>query len=48
VIRGDHGEYYDLVGDLRNFRDGARARVIGFLGTRSSCGGPAIDVQEIR
>lgn len=48
VVRGDHGEYYDLVGDLQNFRPGAHARVIGFLGPRSSCGGPAIEVQEIR
>jgi len=48
VIRGDHGEYYDLVGDLRNFRDGARVQVLGFLGVRSSCGGQAIDVQQIR
>lgn len=47
VIRGDRGEYYDLVGDLRNFRDGDRARVVGFLGVRSRCGGQAIDVQEI-
>jgi hypothetical protein len=47
VIRGDRGEYYDLVGDLRNFRHGDHARVIGFLGVRSSCGGQAIDVQEI-
>jgi hypothetical protein len=47
VVRGDHGEYYDLVGDLQNFRPGDHAKVIGFLGVRSSCGGPAIDVQEI-
>jgi hypothetical protein len=47
AIRGDNGEYYDLVGDLRGFQDGDHARVIGFLGSRSRCGGPAIDVQEI-
>jgi len=47
VIRGDRGEYYDLVGDLRDFRDGDHARVIGFLGVRSRCGGQAIEVQEI-
>lgn len=47
VIRGDRGEYYDLIGDLRDFRDGDRARVVGFLGVRSRCGGQAIDVQEI-
>jgi hypothetical protein len=48
AIRGDRGEYYDLVGDLRGFRDGAHVRVLGFLGSRSRCGGPAIDVQQIR
>lgn len=47
VIRGDRGEYYDLVGDLRDFRAGDRAKVIGFLGVRSKCGGQAIDVREI-
>lgn len=47
AIRGDRGEYYDLVGDLRDFRSGDHARVIGFLGVRSSCGGQAIEVQEI-
>jgi hypothetical protein len=46
VIRGDRGEYYDLVGDLRDFRPGDHARVIGFLGVRSRCGGQAIDVKE--
>jgi hypothetical protein len=47
VIRGDRGEYYDLVGDLRNFRDGKHVRVIGRDGIRSECGGPAIEVGEI-
>jgi hypothetical protein len=47
VIRGDRGEYYDLIGDLRNFRDGARVRVIGRDGVRSDCGGQAIEVGEI-
>jgi Protein of unknown function (DUF5818) len=47
VIRGDRGEYYDLVGDLRDFHDGEHARVIGFADVRSRCGGPAIEVQEI-
>ncbi|HKI02527.1 MAG TPA: hypothetical protein VKK31_11135 [Thermoanaerobaculia bacterium] len=47
VIRGDRGEYYDLIGDLRNFRDGARVRVIGRDGFRSDCGGQAIEVGEI-
>jgi hypothetical protein len=47
AVRGDRGEYYDLVGDLRNFRHGDHARVVGFIGVRSECGGQAIDVQEI-
>ncbi|HVR96533.1 MAG TPA: hypothetical protein VMW27_07965 [Thermoanaerobaculia bacterium] len=47
VIRGDNGEYYDLVGDLRDFRADDHAQVIGFRGVRSRCGGQAIDVREI-
>jgi hypothetical protein len=47
VIRGDRGEYYDLVGDLSGFRDGARARVVGRDGLRSNCGGQAIEVSQI-
>jgi hypothetical protein len=47
VIRGDRGEYYDLVGDLTRFQDGRHVRVIGRDGIRSSCGGQAIEVGEI-
>lgn len=47
VIRGDRGEYYDLVGDLSRFQDGRHVRVIGRDGIRSNCGGPAIEVGEI-
>lgn len=47
VIRGDRGEYYDLVGDLSRFQDGRHVRVIGRDGLRSSCGGKAIEVNEI-
>ena len=47
VIRGDRGEYYDLVGDLRNFRHGKHVRVVGRDGLRSDCGGQAIEVGEI-
>ncbi len=47
VIRGDNGEYYDLVGDLRGFRAGDHAQVVGFRGARSRCGGQAINVKEI-
>lgn len=47
VIRGDNGEYYDLVGDLRGFRAGDHAQVVGFRGGRSRCGGQTIDVREI-
>ena len=47
-IDGDNGERYALSGDLGDFRDGDRARVIGFVGGRSLCGARTIDVQEIR
>lgn len=47
VIRGDRGEYYDLVGDLSRFQDGRHVRVVGRDGLRSSCGGQAIEVSEI-
>lgn len=47
VIRGDRGEYYDLVGDLSRFQDGRHVRVTGRDGIRSSCGGPAIEVSQI-
>lgn len=47
VIRGDRGEYYDLVGDLSRFQDGRHVRVVGRDGIRSSCGGPAIEVGQI-
>jgi hypothetical protein len=39
---------YDLAGDLGNFHDGDRVHVTGFVGGRSSCGGTALEVQEIR
>ncbi len=47
VIRGDRGEYYDLVGDLTRFQDGRHVRVVGRDGIRSNCGGKAIEVGEI-
>jgi hypothetical protein len=47
VIRGDRGEYYDLVGDLTRFQDGRHVRVVGRDGIRSNCGGQAIEVGEI-
>jgi len=48
AIRGDRGEYYDLLGDLRGLGNGEHVRVIGYPGVRSSCGGQAIEIQEIR
>src|SRR5215210_5131779 len=48
AIRGDRGEYYDLLGDLRGLGNGDHVRVIGYPGVRSSCGGQAIEIQEIR
>jgi len=39
---------YDLAGDLGNYHDGDRVHVTGFVAGRSSCGGTALEVQEIR
>ncbi|MFL6194335.1 MAG: DUF5818 domain-containing protein [Thermoanaerobaculia bacterium] len=48
TLRADNGDRYGLAGDLRDYRDGERVRVVGFLGGRSACGSRTIDVQEIR
>jgi len=47
-LRGTDGKSYDLAGELGNSHDGDRVRVRGFLAGRSSCGGTALEVQEIR
>jgi hypothetical protein len=39
---------YDLAGDLRGFHNGQRVRVTGLLSGSSSCGGTALEIQEIR
>lgn len=48
TLRADNGDRFGLAGDLRDYRDGERVRVTGFLGGRSACGSRTIDVQEIR
>jgi hypothetical protein len=48
TLRADNGDRYGLAGDLEDYRDGERVRVIGFLGGRSACGSRTIEVQEIR
>ncbi|HEX9944464.1 MAG TPA: hypothetical protein VGG03_20835 [Thermoanaerobaculia bacterium] len=47
-IDADNGDRYALSGDLQDYRDGDRVRVIGFLGGRSLCGARTIEVEEIR
>ena len=47
-LRGTDGKSYDLAGDLGNAHDGDRVRVIGVLAGKSSCGGTALEIQEIR
>jgi hypothetical protein len=47
-LRGTDGKSYDLAGELGNSHDGDRVRVRGVLAGRSSCGGTALEVQEIR
>jgi len=39
---------YDLAGDLGSYHNGDRVHVTGFVSGRSSCGGTALEVQEIR
>lgn len=47
VLRDKDGRVWNLVGDLRGFRDRSNAKVIGWTGVDSPCGGPALEVQEI-
>jgi len=47
-VRGSDGKSYDLAGELGSYHDGDRVRVLGFVAGRSSCGGTALEVQEIR
>ena len=43
----DNGRFYYLVGDLRGYRSGSTARVIGWPDAESQCGSPAIEVRDI-
>ncbi len=47
-VRDRGGVSYDLAGDLRGFHNGERVRVTGLLSGSSSCGGTALEIQEIR
>jgi hypothetical protein len=48
AVRDRSGPSYDLAGDLRGFHNGQRVRVTGLLSGSSSCGGTALEIQEIR
>jgi len=48
ALRGPNGTSYDLAGDLGDYHDGDRVQVTGLLGGTSSCGGTALEIQEIR
>jgi hypothetical protein len=48
TVRDRNGTSYDLAGDLRGFHNGERVRVTGLLSGSSSCGGTALEIQEIR
>jgi hypothetical protein len=48
AVRDRGGVSYDLAGDLRSFHNGDRVHVTGVLAGSSSCGGTALEVQEIR
>jgi hypothetical protein len=48
TLQTSDGRVWSLVGDLRGFRDDARAKVIGWTNSGTSqCGGPTLDVREI-
>jgi Protein of unknown function (DUF5818) len=47
AVRGNNGELYSLSGDLRNFREGDKVKVFGYLAENSRCGGRTLQVSEI-
>ncbi len=47
AVRGNNGEIYSLSGNLRNFREGDRVKVLGYLAEDSRCGGRTLQVSEI-
>ena len=47
AVRGDNGELYNLAGDLKNYRDGDKVKVFGYLAENSRCGGRTLQVSEI-
>jgi len=48
AVRDSGGVSYDLAGNLRGFHNGQRVSVTGVLSGSSSCGGTALEIQEIR
>jgi len=48
AVRDGSGASYDLAGNLRGFHNGERVHVTGVLAGSSSCGGTALEIQEIR
>jgi hypothetical protein len=48
AIHTPNGDSWDLIGNLGTYRDGDRVNVIGVATGRSSCGGRALTVSEIR
>lgn len=48
ALHDRNGTSYDLAGDLGDYHDGDQVRVTGLLGGTSSCGGTALEIQEIR
>jgi len=48
AVRGNNGELYNLSGNLRNFREGDKVKVLGYLAEDSRCGGGrTLQVSEI-
>ncbi|HEY4562038.1 MAG TPA: DUF5818 domain-containing protein, partial [Thermoanaerobaculia bacterium] len=48
AIHTPNGDSWDLAGDLGDYRDGDRVRVLGYPAGTSSCGGRALRVEEVQ
>ncbi len=47
AIHTPNGDSWDLTGDLGDYRDGDRVRVLGFPAGRSACGGRALRIEAV-
>lgn len=47
AIHTPNGDSWDLTGDLGDYRDGDRVRILGYPAGRSSCGGRALRIEAV-